>query len=566
MPIEDLVLYDKNNGGIQPGVELISWDYDNSFGWSSSQWGYFRDPRWSKTYNSLGSFTDSRLAQVLIPDENIANYYKVNVIVSGKSGKSYGPYSGSVSVVSGSEEPYFGASMVVGLNEYRISEITSEGMTGILLYPEEALDPRPSIGSNSCTIEIQKVWLSGPDADPPTKPGYISYPLSVKAGANVQISWGESTDPDGDLAGYYVEKSINNGAAWNQIYQGIENRCSDKIDIGVSTVMYRAKAYDTYGLESDYIIGAVANVIQNTPPTTPVSITVPLNIVTGAEITVSWGASTDAEGDALQYRLERSVDNKGSWDVVATTEENKRYYTGILQPQWTQVAYRVCAIEKNSGVESEYRVSDNRTITSNNPPVVNIEDISGIVSTVFSAPYTVTDQDGGEVSVVEKIDGVVVGRKSGTSPLSESVDVNEDVFVRLTNGTHAITIEAMDDVGAKTIKSVTFTKKITRCIFEPKAPLLPDVGGERIDVCVITVTGTFPSDSTLKVEVTNNANDSSPVWEVLNESEKAGANHMFGNTTARNGFAFSFRITANEGGSNEGGYIVSVQGGFQNAD
>nr|CRY96734.1 hypothetical protein [uncultured prokaryote] len=34
-----------------------------------------------------------------------------------------------------------------------------------------------------------------------------------------------------------------------------------------------------------------------------------------------------------------------------------------------------------------------------------------------------------------------------------------------------------------------------------------------ISICAITVAGSIPADAEYTVEVTNNANDSSPVWE-----------------------------------------------------
>ena len=44
---------------------------------------------------------------------------------------------------------------------------------------------------------------------------------------------------------------------------------------------------------------------------------------------------------------------------------------------------------------------------------------------------------------------------------------------------------------------------------------------------------------------------------------KNGGNHIFTNESAVNGFAFNFRVSAKRGLSGQGGYINSVQGGFQ---
>lgn len=47
-----------------------------------------------------------------------------------------------------------------------------------------------------------------------------------------------------------------------------------------------------------------------------------------------------------------------------------------------------------------------------------------------------------------------------------------------------------------------------------------------IQVMVMTLTSSIPADANLKVLVTNNANDSSPVWEDATADIKSGVNHV----------------------------------------
>lgn len=54
---------------------------------------------------------------------------------------------------------------------------------------------------------------------PPTAPGTITVPSEVIGGENLSISWGQSTDPDGNLAGYKPERKVDDGT-WAQIYSG----------------------------------------------------------------------------------------------------------------------------------------------------------------------------------------------------------------------------------------------------------------------------------------------------------------------------------------------------------
>lgn len=44
---------------------------------------------------------------------------------------------------------------------------------------------------------------------------------------------------------------------------------------------------------------------------------------------------------------------------------------------------------------------------------------------------------------------------------------------------------------------------------------------------------------------------------------KLGANHVFTNETAANGFAFNFKVEVERGENGQGGCINSVQGGFE---
>lgn len=73
----------------------------------------------------------------------------------------------------------------------------------------------------------------------------------------------------------------------------------------------------------------------------------------------------------------------------------------------------------------------------------------------------------------------------------------------------------------------------------------------------------IPDDAKFKAEVTNNALDSSPVWQDATTEVKKGVNIVFENKTATNGAAFNFRVSVERGESGEGGYIEAVSGAFQ---
>lgn len=117
----------------------------------------------------------------------------------------------------------------------------------------------------------------------PTTPGSISVPASIQGGSTVTISWGASSDAQGNLEGYKVERSVNNGT-WSQIYQGGGTSTTNNVAYGTNTVMYRVKAYDSMGLESGYKTSANIRVINNTAPGTPQGITVPADVRGGSHM------------------------------------------------------------------------------------------------------------------------------------------------------------------------------------------------------------------------------------------------------------------------------------------
>ena len=108
--------------------------------------------------------------------------------------------------------------------------------------------------------------------------------------------------------------------------------------------------------------------------------------------------------------------------------------------------------------------------------------------------------------------------------------------------------------------TVSFTKKVTKATVMLATALTAD---DDITVMVMNILGSLPSDAALEVLVTNNANDTSPVWEDATADIKAGTNHIFSNKTAANGFAFNFKLSGERGPSDVGGYISNIGCAFE---
>ena len=212
-----------------------------------------------------------------------------------------------------------------------------------------------SYGIRPCFVLDASMYISDSNVvvsgSPPTAPTSINIPSSIKGGDTITVSWGASTDVDGNLAGYKLERNINN-SGWSQIYQGSSTSTTNLVEFGTNTVQYRVKAYDSEGLESEYTTSSIVSVINNTAPSTPASITIPNTSQVGKQITISWSASTDAENNLSGYTLQRFTNN--AW--VQVYQGNALSYQDTIPSSTTDIKYRVQAYD-TEGLTSDWKES-----------------------------------------------------------------------------------------------------------------------------------------------------------------------------------------------------------------
>lgn len=250
-------------------------------------------------------------------------------------------------------------------------------------------------------------------------------------------------------------------------------------------------------------------------------------------------------------------------------------YTGFTYYVWYVLSSGSCNYGHASGsygirpaliLPSTLLVSDDGTVSTNTPPTItSTSGASGVnlgsKTAAFSFKYTPNDADGDKLTVTEKLDGVVKKTRtnvtSGTQLTFECASTAAE-FQKILNGTHTITIEVSDGKASATF-TATFTKAVHKATITLKTPLA--VSGD-ITAAVMSVVGQIPAGAVYKVEATNNAKDTSPVWQDVTAEAKSGANIVFTNKKAANGAAFNFRITV-ERGTSAGGYISGVSGAFQ---
>lgn len=222
-----------------------------------------------------------------------------------------------------------------------------------------------------------------------------------------------------------------------------------------------------------------------------------------------------------------------------------------------------CGVRPAFILPSTLVVSDDGTVSVNTAPAINASSTNlGEKNAPFNFGYTVTDADGDTLTVTEKLDGKTTATRtsiaSGTALTFEQV-ADAAGFQRVLNGSHTLTVEVSD--GKETTSaSATFTKTVHAASVTLTTPLAVD--GD-ITVAVLQVTGSIPDDAVFKAEVTNDANDPSPVWQDATTEVKKGMNIVFTNSAATNGAAFNFRVSVSRGASGTGGYIEAVSGAFQ---
>ena len=294
-------------------------------------------------------------------------------------------------------------------------------------------------------------------------------------------------------------------------------------------------------------------------------------LLSGTEVGFSGVSYMNTEGAKLSYfdSASKRIAYNGSSAALWWLRSPYTNYSGYVWYVKSDGSYDNWYYNNTYGVRpafilpSTLVVSDDGTVSVNTAPTVSTDGAAlGRKNAAFAWKYTVRDADGDTLTVTEKLDGKTTKTRTGVASgtaLTFEQTASAAGFQKILNGNHTITVEVSD--GKETVStSATFTKAVHAASVTLAEPLA--VEGD-ITVAVLQVTGSIPDDAKFKAEVTNNALDSSPVWQDATTEVKKGVNIVFENKTATNGAAFNFRVSVERGESGEGGYIEAVSGAFQ---
>ena len=195
------------------------------------------------------------------------------------------------------------------------------------------------------TDQATSVNPQGPDTTPPTQPGTLT--ATAVSGGEVDLSWGASTDNVG-VTGYQVERCQGAGCTnFAQIatVAGTTTSYKDTTVSASTSYSYRVRATDAAGNLGPYsnTASATTPTPDTTPPTQPGTLTA--TAVSGGEVDLSWGASSDNVG-VTGYQVER-CQGAGctNFAQIATVAGTATSYKDTSVSASTSYSYRVRATD-----------------------------------------------------------------------------------------------------------------------------------------------------------------------------------------------------------------------------
>ena len=211
---------------------------------------------------------------------------------------------------------------------------------------------------------------------PPTAPGSIEV-TGVVSGQTATITLTAATDPDGTIASYIYERSVD-GQAWTQIANVNSLTQTDQVSADWGTVVYRAKAVDDDGDSGPYVTS-----------TTQV-------VNSGWVILAGPSPAMGEQSAPFEFQITPSISGESTADQIAVSImlDGKSIYSDSVA-QGAQISVEI----------------DTRTMTTGNHSIAVsatcAEYIPAAAEYTFSVPV-VPLADGGRLDQLEAPDGQAV--------------------------------------------------------------------------------------------------------------------------------------------------------------
>lgn len=273
----------------------------------------------------------------------------------------------------------------------------------------------------------------------PTAPGNLTIPDQANKGGNVAVSWSASTDQDGNLSGYTLQRSVN-GGGFTQVYQGANTSYTDTAPTNADTLQYRVQAYDTEGATSGWTTS------DQFPVYGVPALTVPPLAMQGQSIAVNWTAITGADS----YTLQRKANTDSDWvQVYSGTALTFSETAGT----WTTVQYRVQAVFDET--PGGWATSAEIPVVSASALVISGQD-GDLGTLVNDVPYSISTDTGNQITATITVNGAVIFSGNVGNSTAGVIPVLD-----LINGAGTIVIEASVTASSGPVSAVrtwTYTK------------------------------------------------------------------------------------------------------------
>ena len=205
---------------------------------------------------------------------------------------------------------------------------------------------------------------SSPDTTPPSQPGTPT--ANAVSGSEIDLSWGASSDNVG-VTGYLLERCQGTGCSnFTQIATPTGASYKDTGLSASTSYTYRVRATDAAGNLSPYsgTTSTTTLTVDTTPPSQPGTLTA--NAVSGSEVDLSWGASTDNVG-VTGYQVERCTGaGCTNFTQIATPAGTTYKDTGVSAS--TSYSYRVRATDAAGNLSTYSNTASATTPTPDTTP------------------------------------------------------------------------------------------------------------------------------------------------------------------------------------------------------